>query len=99
MAASQAQVNYNHCPTPSMCLKVACYENYCHITASGDLGCCYNNKLCGKNGGLGGLKCLVVAESGFNAKCIVRRLILLCMLCFRMTGILTTAKVRWTLTQ
>jgi len=82
MAALQAKVNYNHCPTPSMCLKMACYEKFCHITTSGDLGCFYNNKLFGKNGGPWGLNCLVVAESSFNAKCLVRRLILLLMLSF-----------------
>lgn len=73
MAALQAQVNNNHCPTPSKCLKTACYEKYFHITTSGDLGCCYNNKyiIIWKNGGRWGLKCLVVAESSFNAKCLV----------------------------
>ena len=99
MAALQAQVNNNHCPTPSKCLKTACYEKSFHITNSGVLGCCYNNKVFRKNGGPWGLKCLVVAESSSNAKHLVGRLILLCLFCFRMIGIQTTAKARWTLTQ
>lgn len=82
MAALQAQVNYNYCPTPSKCLKMACYERYCHITTSRDLGCCYNNKVFWKNGGPWGLKCLAVAESSFNAKYLVRRLISMLMLSF-----------------